>query len=228
MIEEITSLVNDTRRNLGIWCAGAEDSADLARFADVAVSAGAGMISVAPAAVRVVWPWLEKHAIKIIPRFYFGGTHAPTDADMSQLAVDINMSFKHGASGASVFVSQKNLEILVNALHVVRDDLFFNKELIIGLDIGDIDASDWENIFECLMRIRANGVMLALTRDRGDKSDFVGRLYGALDAWNPGFFGDVYWMVGANPMRSEQVIRLTTDMCPHLLERTHLMACLQG
>lgn len=226
MIEQMTSLVIDSRRQLGVWCAGAEDSTDLVRFADMAVGLDAGMISVAPLSVPIVWPWLEKHSIKIIPRFYFGVTHTPTDTDMSNLAVDINTSFKQGASGACVFVSQKNLELLVNALHVVRDDLFFNKELIIGLDIGDIDASHWKKIFECLMRIRANGLMLALTRDKGDKSDFVGRLYAALDAWNLDFSGDVYWMVGANPMRAEQVMRLTDSMCSQLSARTHLMVCI--
>lgn len=225
MLEEIGNLVNDAQCQLGVWCAGAEDSADLARFADMAIAVGAGMISVVPTAVPIIWPWLEKHAIKIMPRFYFGAARAPNDADMSQLAVDINMAFKHGASGAVVFVSQRNLEMLVNSLRVVRDDLFFNKELIIGLDIGDIDASHWDSIFECLIRIRADGLMLALTRDRGDKSDFVGRLYGALDAWNSGFFGDVYWMVGPSFMRAEQVVRLTEDMQPELLQRTHLMVC---
>jgi len=222
---EITGLVDDVRRQLGVWCPATEDGTELARMADMAVSYGVGMMSVAPNSVRVVWPWLEGQAIKIIPRFYFGGSRAPTDSDISQLAVDINTSFKHGASGAIVFVSMRHLEVLVNALHVVRDDLFFNKELIIGLDVGDIDACQWDAIFDCIIRIRANGLMLALTRDRGDKSDFVGRVYGALDAWNPGFFGDVYWMVGANPLRAEQVMRLTSAMRSELLEHTHLMMC---
>ncbi len=222
---EITSLVDDVQCPFGVWCTATEEGTELARMADVAVSNGAGMISVAPTSVRVVWPWLEGRGIKIFPRFYFGGARTPTDADMSQLAVDINTSFKHGASGAIVFVPLRHLGGLVNALHVVRDDLFFNKELIIGLDIGDIDVSEWNAIFDYIMRIRANGLMLALTRDRGDKSDFVGRVYGALDAWNPGFLGDVYWMVGANPLRGEQVIRLTSAMRAELSERTHLMMC---
>ncbi|MDE6250053.1 MAG: hypothetical protein K2M34_00250 [Alphaproteobacteria bacterium] len=222
---EITSLVDDVHGQLGVWCAATADSTELARLADMTVASGVGMISVAPSAVRTVWPWLEGHSVKIFPRFYFGTAHAPTDSDMSQLAVDINTSFKSGASGAIVFVAQRYLKALVNALHIVRDDLFFNKELIIGLDVGDIEASEWADVFDCMCRIRANGLMLALTRDRGDKSDFVGRVYAALDAWNPGFLGDVYWMTGGNLLRGEQVMRLTADMQPELSARTHLMIC---
>ena len=222
---EIKSLVDDVHRQLGVWGAATADSTELARLADMTVASGVGMISVAPSAVRIVWPWLEGYAIKIFPRFYFGTAQMPTDTDMSQLAVDINTSFKSGAAGAIVFVSQRHLKTLVNALHVVRDDLFFNKELIIGLDIGDIDAYQWADVFDCMMRIRANGLMLALTRDRGNKSDFVGRVYAALDAWNPGFSGDMYWMTGGNFLRSEQVMRLTADMQSELSARTHLMIC---
>lgn len=222
---EIESLVNDVHNQLGVWGAATTDSTELARLADMMAARGIGMISVAPPAVRIMWPWLEDRAIKILPRFYFGGLRAPTDADISQLAVDINMSFKSGASGAIVFVAQRHLKVLVNALHVVRDDLFFNKELIIGLDIADIDACQWADVFDCIVRIRANGLMLALTREKGEKSDFVGRVYGALDAWKPDFPGDVYWMVGGNPVRGEQVMRLTADMRPDLSARTHLMIC---
>lgn len=222
---EITSLVDDVHSQLGVWGTAAADSAELARLADMTVASGVGMIAVAPSAVRIIWPWLEGHAIKIFPRFYFGTAHAPTDADISQLAVDINMSFKSGASGAIVFVAGHHLKSLVNALHIVRDDLFFNKELIIGLDVGDIDVSQWADVFDCMCRIRANGLMLALTRDRGNKSDFVGRVYAALDTWNPGFSGDVYWMVGENFLRGEQVMRLTASMQPELVARTHLMIC---
>lgn len=222
---EIKNLVDDVRRQMGVWAGGSPDDMELARLADMVVADNVGMISVAPAAVRVIWPWLEKHEIKIFPRFYFGTAHAPTDADMSQLAVDINTAFKSGASGAIVFVSLRHLKTLVNALHVVRDDLFFNKELIIGLDIGDIDAAQWADVFDNIIRIRADGLMLALTRDRGEKSDFVGRVYAALDAWNPRFLGDVYWMVGRNPLRLEQVMRLTASMQPEQVARTHLMIC---
>lgn len=221
---EITNLVDDVHGQLGVWGAAA-DSTELARLADITVAGGVGMISVAPSAVRIIWPWLEGRAVKIFPRFYFGTTHAPTDADMSQLAVDINASFKSGASGAIVFVSLRHLKTLVDALHTVRDDLFFNKELIIGLDIGDIDTLQWADVFDCVMRIRANGLMLALTRDRGNKSDFVGRVYAVLDTWNQGFSGDIYWMLGGNVLRGEQVMRLTASMQPELVVRTHLMIC---
>ncbi len=222
---EITDMVDDVARQTGLWCPATDDAVDLARMADLVVSNNMGMISVGTSAVATVWPWLEGKNIKILPRFYVGAGHSIRDADMSELAVNINAAFKRGASGAIIFVDMACLSDFVDMLRVVRDDLFFNKELAIGLNINEIGVDDWGRVFDAVARVRADSLVLALTKDTGEKSDFVGRVYGMLGAIADGTDFDICWVVGANPMRLEQVMRLTAAMRPAVLARTRLMIC---
>ncbi|MCM1294557.1 MAG: hypothetical protein NC311_03275 [Muribaculaceae bacterium] len=222
---EITDIVDDFAHQIGLWCPATDDATDLARMADFAVSNGVGVISVAASAVGTVWPWLEGKNIKIIPRFYIKAGRTIRDADMSEMAVNINAAFKRGASGAIVFVDVARLGALVDMVHVVRDDLFFNKELAIGLNLNEIDVDDWDMVFDAVSRVRADSLVLALTQDAGEKSDFVGRVYSMLGAVPVASSFDICWVVGANPMRLEQVMRLTAAVQPSLTTRTRLMIC---
>ena len=110
------------------------------------------------------------------------------------------------------------LDDLVAQTHIIRDDLFFNRELVIGLDIGDIDSDDWENLFHELKRINASAVMFVLTKDFGKKSDFVGRVYGILNAWDSEFNGALHFALENRPERIDQAQRLVESIRPELVK----------
>ena len=101
-------------------------------------------------------------------------------------------------------------------LRPIRDDLFFNKNLSVGLDICKIEPEQWADVFGALNAISAASVIFVLSCDTGDKSDFVGRFYGALNAMDT-FRGDVHFAPLANPTRAEQVVRLIEQIRPEKL-----------
>ncbi len=206
------TILDGVGKHTALWCAGGGEETDLAVAAHVVMGHGMDMISVTPAAVGVLWPWLEKVRVKIIPRFYVAG-----DVDMSDLSCRINAAFKSGAHGAQVFLSRRDLDKFVDELHVIRDDLFFNHVLSIGMDVGEIDADDWGTVFGLLNKIRANSLVLALPHDDGDRSDFVGRIYAAMNAWGA-FRGALHFALGQNVIRIDQAMRLVQDIQPRLYE----------
>ena len=112
------------------------------------------------------------------------------------------------------------LNSLVEQTHVVRDDLFFNKQLSIGVDINEIDSSDWEKLFLNLQKINATELTLVLTKDMGDKSDFVGRIYGMLDSWFEDNRFGLHFVFGQNYLRMEQAFRLIKSVKPELIKNT--------
>lgn len=197
-----------------LWCAADTDSTELARVASVAIEQGVGIISASPADVGILWPWLENKNIKILSRFYL--THVTAD-DISNITTNINSALKRGADGAQVFVSLNNLSEFISQIYCIRDDLFFNKSVYIGVDIGDIGPFDWSGVYANAQKLRANGIVLALTSDTGDDSDFVGRIYAALNAWRPELNLDLHFILGASPMRIEQVTRLIKSIRPELM-----------
>ena len=99
---------------------------------------------------------------------------------------------------------------------MIRDDLFFNRELSIGLDLMEIDAGDWENLFAKLQKINASSVLFVLSKDLGNKSDFVGRVYGMLESWDANNKFNLGFMFGSDLMRIEQVVRLVESVRPEL------------
>ncbi|MBQ8294540.1 MAG: hypothetical protein IJX89_04100 [Alphaproteobacteria bacterium] len=199
------------------WCGADMDSGDLARVAEFVAGRNLPMVSVGVASVGTLWPWLENTNVRIISRFYLDGRKVDVD-DISDLTVQINASFKQGASGAQVFLRAAALDDLVRQTHMVRDDLFFNKELTIGLDVCDIAVDMWGDVFAGLKKINASSVLFALTRDAGDKSDFVGRIYGMLNNWDDEFRGTLQFAFGPNFMRIEQATRLVESIRPELSE----------
>lgn len=209
------SFFQDWGAVLAAWCGQVQDAGDLARMAQYAVEHQMRMVSVAPDDVEVLWAWLENMPIKIVARFYLPARASRDVNKISELSMRINTAFKQGASGAQIFMRAADLHAFADEIAMVRDDLFFNKDLSIGLDISDVDASQWPVVFDALRRVRATSLTLVLARDTGNKSDFVGRVYGVLNAWE-NLNCDLHFVPGNNTMRIEQAGRLIQKMQPAL------------
>lgn len=201
-----------------IWCAGGGDDTDLARAAQVCMTRGVPAVSVLPGAVGVMWPWLENTGVDIVARFYLDTRRDIIDA-ADDLTGRINAAFKSGAAGAQVFVRRADLPALARQVRVIRDDLFFNRDLSVGLDIADVAPLDWPGVFDALREVRASSLILAMTSDAGDKSDIVGRIYGCLDAIDGNFDGDLHFAFGGNVLRMHQAWRLIQKMRPQMAAR---------
>lgn len=202
----------------GLWCGADVEGADLAQAIGILTEQGIDNLSVVPGAVATVWPWLEDKNVKIYARFYLSEKRV-TEKQISDITVRINNALRQGACGAQIFLRAGALSGLVDQTYVVRDDLFFDKDLSIGLDIADIDANDWDVIFENLRKIKATSVVIVFTNDTGDKSDFVGRIYGMLNAWSAENKFDLHFAFGPNFMRIEQAQRLVQSVQPGLNNR---------
>lgn len=202
-----------------MWCRADLEAGDLARATETLIGQGLSFVSVAPVAVPVIWPWLEHHDVKILARFYIEGNEI-TEAKLSDLTVRINDALRRGAHGAQVFVDVGLLPELVEQTYVVRDDLFFNKDLVIGLNILDVGPFDWENLYANLRKISASAVVFVLPQDTGKDSMIVGQIFAMLNAWNSLNNFDVHLAFGLNYMRIEQILRMIKKMRPELIERT--------
>lgn len=213
---DMNSFLSEINTKIGVWCGAEIDSTDLARMVEFATDYKVDVLSVVPDAVPVVWPWVEEQNKKIIGRFYVNDDKVD-EGVMSDLTVRINASLKQGACGAQVFVRYKHLKSMIDQVAIIRDDLFFNRELVIGLDIGDIDSDNWANLFHELKRINASAVLFVLTKDAGKKSDFVGRVYGMLNAWDSEFGGALHFALENRPERIDQARRLVESIRPELL-----------
>ncbi len=201
-----------------LWCATDMDGADLARAVEVLEQQNMNMISVGAGAVATVWPWLEEKDVKIYARFNFPDKRI-SEKQISDITVQINEAFKRGAYGAQIFLQVSALSGLVEQTHVIRDDLFFDKDLIVGMDILNIDVTDWEGVFANLRKINASAVVFTLSQDSGDKSDFVGRIYAMLNAWSVENKFGLHFAFGPNFMRIEQALRMTHCVKPSLDNR---------
>ncbi len=215
------SLFNELGARACLWCPADAAGTDLAAMTERAVDGRMAVISVAPDAVATVWPWVEKKPVRIFSRFYLDGfTASAAGVVVSDLAVRINASFRRGAHGAQIFVRYRDLNSFADIMRPVRDDLFFNKDLSIGVDIGDMNLCDLGAMFDSLRRINASSVVFANARDAGAKSDFVGRVYGMLGAWPTDWDGGLDFALGDNVMRIEQAWRLVTSLRPQLMNKT--------
>lgn len=200
-----------------LWCASDVDDTDLAAMMEIAASRGITDVAVSPEQVKTVWPWLEKTPIKISARFYLPARDSGLVADdISDVSSQITTAFKYGADTAQVFMRCNDLAGFVKCIAPIRSDLFFNKKLSIGLDINEINPSDYGALFDALRACGANSLLLAFPRDVGNKSDFVGRLYGVLGAWDDAWRGDIHFVFGTNEPRIDQTMRLITAVQPKL------------
>lgn len=188
----------------GIWFGAESDSVVLAAGVESVLSKSLGFVSVMPAAVGVIWPWLENKNVDIYARFYVENV-----ADgFHKFMMSATNAFKQGANAAQVFMRPSDVCNFINTVLPVRDDLFFNRKLFVGLDICAVDAYDWESVFNALIIGRVDGLFLVYTHENGDKSDFVGRIMDMINAWVDNYNGELYISFGANLMRIEQVLRL--------------------
>lgn len=211
----LESFFDEMSANMALWCDGGHDSGELARIASVAAGQTMPVISALPGDVQMLWTWLEKTSVCIYTRFYLPPRGARDVSVISDLTQRINAAFKQGAHGAQIFMRASDLADFANQIGAVRDDLFFNRGLAIGIDISDVGPFDWETVFDALRRLRAKALVLVLARDTGDKSDFVGRLYAAVNAAGAAKC-DLHFVLGDNPVRIEQAMRMVRAIRPQM------------
>lgn len=185
------------------------DASDLAGVVSAASARGIDAVSCVATDVATLWPWVESTPIRIYARI------AP-DGDVSGNAVAINTAFKHGAAAAQILLTRENFDSWVDGIRPIRDDLFFNKELVLGVDIAHVDTNRWTHVLTRAADIRADNLML---RAGGDLPDFVGRIYGMLDTWGDVFTGGVQIAFDNDFIRMEQTWRLMQKMRPELASR---------
>lgn len=217
MIEK-NVLFDGSPNRLGMWCGADKENAELARVAEVIVEESLSIVSVVPSVVSIIWPWLEKVCTRIFARFYLPNKKID-EASVSDVVQKINATFKQGANGAQVFLSVSDLKKFVDYIRVIRDDLFFDKEFSVGLDLSDVGPFDWNDLYEEARKLKVNSVLFALVKDMGNKSDFVGRIYAMLNAWNNDNEFELHFALGPDSMRIEQVVRLVEQLQPQLLDR---------
>lgn len=214
---EKNTIFDEYSGNVALWCPSGIEATDLAAMVDFLTQQNISVMSIPADAVEMVWPWIEDKNVKIMSRFYFPD-NVISERQISDVTVRINSSFKHGATGAQVFLPYAALNDLVQQTHIIRDDLFFNKFLSIGIDISEINSSDWLDLFDNLIKINASALTLVLTKDDGNKSDFVGRIYGMLTQWKDDNKFDLHFAFGPNLFRAEQAIRLVEIIKPDLMK----------
>jgi len=215
-IKEIFNSDDDVAKYVSLWLSDNVDSTDLAGACEYAADMHIPVLSVAPAHVNVIWPWLEKLNVKIEPRFYVDSVAG--DA-ISNIAINIKSVFKQGADGAQLILHLGDMDKFADSLLAIRDDLFFNKDLSIGFDMFEIWPLDWASVFENLKKTHASSLLLIMTHDDRDKSDFIGRIYGALENWDADKNMELHVMLGESYGRAEQVYRLVSTMRPELLDK---------
>ena len=214
---EANEIFLDCDPRIVLWCNSNGDTNDLANLANEILESKISMISVSSEIVSFMWTCLEKNNVKILTRYNFMPLQKNTDKYVSDLAEKITDVWKCGADGVQIFLRFRDLERFVDTFMFVRDDLFFEHDLSIGFDVGDIDVSEWEFVFNKLSSIRANTLCLTLNEDKGNRSDFVGRIYGMLQKWN--FNGEIHFVLGNNYDRIDEVIRLIEVEKPELSNR---------
>lgn len=192
------------------------EPSELAGMVDWTVQNGIDLLSVLPDAVPIIWPWIENKKIKILNRFYITDIQ---DKTLFELAQDIKAGFKYGADGTQIFIKIDLLKEFTDSLVGIRCDLFFNHELDICFDIADVEPSEYGVMFDCLKRIGANSIGFVLKKDAGIHSDFVGRVFGLLNAWPDDLMCDVHFFTGENTERIHQTYRLVKSECPNLLDK---------
>lgn len=202
---------------IALWCNLSGDTNELADLANSILENKIHLISVVPEVVSFIWTCLEKENVKILARYNFNSIQKNVDKYISDLSEQINSVWKHGANGVQIFIKKKDIENFVDTFVFVKNDLFFEHDLCIGMDINEICISDWENVFAKLRAIRANSLCLALNEDAGNRSDFVGRVYGMLQKWD--FDGQIYFALGNDYDRIDQAIRLIESEKPELSNR---------
>ncbi|MBO7656209.1 MAG: hypothetical protein J6S80_00580 [Alphaproteobacteria bacterium] len=192
----------------------AKDVSDLAQIADTAIDKHIPFISVPCDVVKTFWPWIEKTDIKLMTRFNFmGDENHDFDVAVSDLATKVTTTFRQGADGVQIFVPYSQIADFMNAIKIIRNDLFFDKYVSIGIDIDEKQDIDWQYVFDALGAIKPNAVLLVGYEQKfNPNSDFAGRIFDMLQKWN--LRSDLHLMFGKNMLRVSQVLRLVEKMRP--------------
>ena len=213
---EINEIFSEFDKRLALWCGDANDTCDLASVADEIIENRVDLISVIPESVGFLWACLEKQGVKILTRFDFS-TDIGLDKSMSDISEKIISVSRQGAGGTQLFMGLCDLDNFVDAMSLIRDDLFFEHDLCIAIDILEIDLNDWERVFKRLRDIRADAFVLYMSEDMGNRSDFVGRIYAMLEKWD--FDGQLHFVLNNDCERMDQVINLVDIMRPELADK---------
>lgn len=210
--------LNNFSEFAALWCRSDMENAELALVADQISANNVPLVSLLPEQVGVIWPWLENMDVKIMPRFFIQDKKI-TEKNISELTIQINNVLKRGASGAQVFLPYKLLADLVEQTYVVRDDLFFDKDLAIGINLYDVAPLDWSELYQQLRKINASSLILVLGAKDAQKNDFVGRIFAMLDLWEQDNNFDLQFVFGGNLYCMESTLRLVQKMRPDLIDR---------
>ena len=210
---------DEVAKKISLWLGDDVDATELAGAAEYAVETNVGAVSVVPRDVKTVWPWLEKTKIKIMPRFVLNSAGGRS---ISDVAIDINSAFKNGANGAQIILQLSDLARFADSINAVRNDLFFNKDLSIGLDVFDVWPLDWGGVFDVLKKIHASSLLLIMSHEDNEKSDFTGRIYAALNSWDADKNMELHVMLGESFSRATQVYRLAMANKPELADKLKL------
>jgi hypothetical protein len=197
-------------------CPDGLDTADLVYITERALGNKIDSISVAPEMVAPLWAWVENRPVKIITRFILENSRRKNDADISDLSENINMAFKRGANAIQIFIQYKKLGNFADAIAPVRDDLFFNRGLSVALDLREIDAMDWPDVFAMLGKLRADSVLFYVGKSRRILHDLVGRIYGMFENWGGDFSGDLHFAMGDDMDAMDNIWRLVEKMRPNI------------
>ena len=206
----------DSDKRVALCCDDIDDTNDLAILAENIIEKNIKLISVPPKVLPFMWTCLEKNDVKILTRYFFESLNKNAD-DVSELSANIVSVYKQGANGVQIFTKLRGLENFVDLGSLVREDLFFEHDLSIFLNIQEISVNEWEIVFGNLREIRADSFGLVFNEDVGNRSDFIGRIYGMLDKWD--FDGNLHFMFGNNFERIDQTVRLVESMRPELSDR---------
>ena len=216
---EANEIFSDSDKRISLWCDSAPDTTDLAVLADGIIQNHIDLISVPPEIVRFLWTCLEKENVKIFARYVFEISNRNIEDDVSKLVTKIMETYRSGANGVQLFVNMHNFEKFMDMLSVVKDDLFFHHDLCVVLNIQDIGIDDWNMVFNKLRNVNATAFGIFLGEDMGNRSDYIGRIYGMLERWD--FGGDLHFMLKNNFDRIDQSIRLVEKMKPELSGKLH-------
>ncbi len=214
---EINEVFSDSDKRLALLCDDVIDTNDLAGMADDIIKGNIHLISAPVDIVPLLWAYLEKSDVKILTRFVFAPKQKNIDSDMYELASKITNICKKGADGVQIFIKMRDFESFIEKISVVRDDLFFEHDLCLVMDIEDLDIHQLPMIFQKLRDVHVKALAFTLNDDMKNRSDFVGRVYGLLQNWD--MDGELHFMLNNNFDRIDQVIRLVESEKPELSDK---------
>ena len=150
---EINEVFSDSDKRLAWWCENVVDTNDLAAMADDIIKNDIHLISVPHEILSLMWAYLEKSNVKILTRFIFAPKQKNSDVEIYDLAANIKSACKKGANGIQIFLKMRDFEGFIEKISAVRNDLFFEHDLCLVMDIEDLDVNNFEIMFQKLQDV---------------------------------------------------------------------------